>query len=54
MGAALSPPLTDGLYLDAGIDSLLRRMPSINATAPSTVLPRYINMPYLPAMEHKP
>jgi hypothetical protein len=39
MGAALSPPLTDGSYLDAGIDSPLRRAPTINAMAPSTTLP---------------
>jgi hypothetical protein len=39
MGAALSPPLTDDSYLDAGIDFPLQRAPAINATTPSTALP---------------
>jgi hypothetical protein len=54
MGAALSPPLTGGSYLDGGIDSPLRRTTAINATTPSTALPRYINTPSSPAIEHKP
>jgi hypothetical protein len=42
MGAALSPPLTDGSYLDAGRFPTMTACistPAINATVPSTTLP---------------
>jgi hypothetical protein len=57
MGAALSPPLTDGSYLNDGrFPTPMARIssPAINAMAPSTALLSYINMPSSLAMEHKP